>query len=156
MSGRSLAGAAAAVLLAGCGGGSGTGDRDAARRSVERYFAALARSDAQGACAQMTAVSRTKLAEFGADALRLPGRNSCAGTIGALLRSPAGPALVATAKHARVVHVDGGATGTRARFSVRVSGVNTPITVAGASDGVLAIDSEPIGEPDKAPAGQTP
>jgi hypothetical protein len=151
MSGRrSLAAAAlatTAAALGACGNGKSGPPDDAvrgARATVARYFAALARADAGGSCAQLSERSREKLAEYGADALKLRGARSCDATIGALLQSTAGPGLRATARAARVTRV----AGERERLEVRVAGVDRPLELVRAGSG-YAIESEPLGEPDK-------
>jgi hypothetical protein len=136
-----------AVAVGGCGKGKSGPPDDAvrgARATVERYFAALARADASATCAQLSEPSREKLAEYGADALKLRGAHSCDATIDALLGSTAGAALRTTARAARVTRV----RGKRERLEVRVAGVNRPLELVRTGTR-YAIESEPIGEPDK-------
>jgi hypothetical protein len=145
---RTLAAVAlAAAALGGCGKDKSGSPNDAvreARATVTRYFAALARADASASCAQLSEQSREKLAEYGKEALKLRGEESCDATVGALLQSTAGPGLRATARAARITRVDG----KRARLEVRVHGVDRPLELVPA-EGRYAIESEPIGEPDK-------
>ena len=114
---------------------------DNPRTTVQRYFAALGRGDAAGACRQLTPGSQEKLKEFADRVLRLK-RPSCEGAIGALLRSPNGAALRRLA-HARITRID--VHGKRAE--VRVARVNAPIDLARTAHG-WRIDSEPSGEND--------
>jgi hypothetical protein len=137
----------AAALAAGCGRGADSGD-SAARATVTRYFAALGQGRADAACRELSEPSQEKLAEFGADALRLDAR-SCAATIQRLLDSPAGPRLRALGRHVRITSSerDGG------RIAVRVAGVAKPVEVRGADSG-WRIESAPSVEPDKLPSGE--
>jgi hypothetical protein len=135
---RRIAAIAALGVVAGCGGGSHGGDP---RATVIRYLGALSRGDAGGACATFTPETRDKLAQFGGEQLKLKG-DSCAATIGALLRSPGGARLrrLGTAKIVRVQR-----NGDRAQ--VRIAGVDGPTELV-RDGGRWLISSEPSGETD--------
>ena len=128
--------AAAAVALAGCGGGSGGGPRT----TVQRYLKAISSGDAAGACGQMTEKSREKLGEFAHDTLGAG--DSCQDAIGVLLRSQAGSGLKQLGK-ARITRVETDGD----KGEVRVDGLDRPIDVT-REEGDWRIESSPTGETD--------
>jgi hypothetical protein len=150
MTPRSIAAtfAIAAAAVAGCGGGGSKGGDDLARATVARYFAALGHGRSDAACRELSEPSQEKLAEFGADVMRLE-KGSCPATMQRLLSSPAGPRLRALARHARITSTghEGG------KVAVRVAGVAKAIEVRSA-DGAWRIESTPSVEPDKLPGGR--
>jgi len=139
------AGTAAALALSlaalGCGGGDDSSPRDEAKATVQRYLAALGRGDAAAACREFTRESQDKLAEFGAEKLRL-GARSCAATIDAALNAPNGPQLRRLGR-ARITRVE--VRGDHAEVSVAGVGSRTELV---RSDGAWRIASEPTGETD--------
>jgi hypothetical protein len=144
---RAAATLAAGVLLvavaAGCGGSiHRAAPGAAARATVTRYFQALAAGRADRACATLTPESRTKLAEWGHEIVRLRER-SCAAALGALLRSPGGPGLRRIGAGARVTAVRAGGE----QATVRVAGVAQPLSVV-RDGGAWLLESEPTGERD--------
>jgi hypothetical protein len=133
--------AAAAVGAAACGGSGDGGGTLGATATVQRYFSAVARGDASGACREFTPESREKLAEFGAEHLGVK-PPSCSGVVSALLASEAGAGLKKLG-HARVTAVE------REKDAVRVSvaGLDRPTEVV-RDAGAWRIRSEPTGETD--------
>jgi len=131
--------AAAAVAATGCGGGSDD-DARAARATVERYLAALARGDAAGACAEFSPRSRDELAHVGAQ-LRVK-QPSCEATLARAFASPSGPAMRRLGR-LRVTGVT-----VRGRHAVAVvSGGGQPVALVRVGD-AWRIDSAPRGEGD--------
>jgi hypothetical protein len=133
-----LATAALAAAVAGCGS-SGGGAQAGAKATVTRYFAALGGHRSAAACAQLTAESQDKLAEFGADALRLRA-HSCSATLDRLFASPAGPRLRGLAD-APVTSVK--VQGDEATVTVR--GVDAPVKVHH-DHGAWRIEAAPAGK----------
>ena len=125
-----IAVAAFAVVVAGCGGGNDSAKVSAA---AQGYVAAFTAHDANATCRALTRESQDQVAEFAREHMHLHGA-TCARAV-ALLPPPQPGATVATVK----VH---GSTATAA-----VDGFDRPLTLV-RENGTWRVKSRPSGETD--------
>lgn len=134
-----------AAALAGCGGSSGSSSGAGPRTTVQRYFAAVAAGRSQAACAELTAKSQQRLAEF-AKPLHSSGEG-CSAAMGVVLGTAYGRRLSRLAHpHITSLAVHG-STATAA-----VDGVDTPLQLT-REHSAWHIDFTPSVEADKLPGG---
>jgi len=137
-----LCAVAAAAALTGCGSGGGRDDA-APRATLQRYFGAVAAQRPQAACAELTAASRERLAEF-AKPLRAGGEG-CEATMRVVLASRYGRRLARLAHP--VIHTLA-VTGRHA--TARVDGIDTPVELT-RENADWRIEFTPSVEADKLP-----